>query len=206
MAYTAALLLAVCLISPEIFGEEFAEKMHPLLLTDAKGIMRARERVSKCEWAKLVVQKLSQSASRLESEQLPVFDKSWWEEARKRSWQLIYPEVNYHTMLAVADPILRARDAAIVYSATGSLRYAELVRRVLLHYTNYDFFAVHPDCGLNWSVWGFQALEAYDLVYETIAPNDRARIDDFFARAVEAVRENDEWWQRDMMGGLYNNH
>lgn len=206
MAYTAVVLLIGCLIPSKTLGEEFTTKMHPILLTDARGVARARERVSRYEWAKLLVQKLSESASWLESEPLPAFDKSWWEEARKKPWQSIYPEVNYHTMLAIADPIRRAFDAAIVYSATGNLHYAELVRRVLLHYTSYEFFAVHPDCGLNWSVWGFQALQAYDLVYETIAPDDRARIDDFFARALKAIRENDEWWLRDMMGGLYNNH
>ena len=64
-------------------------------------------------------------------------------------------------------------DAAIAYAATGDRRYADLVRKVLLHYTSYEFFAVHPDCGLNWSVWCMPAL--YGLRHRLSTPSTEPR-------------------------------
>jgi hypothetical protein len=203
---TVSLLAINLLLSIDTSANLSGVCSHPRLLTNESGVARARERASKYAWARAIVNRLSESAGRLESMELPTFDKDWWEQARTKRWQDIYPEVNYHTMFAVAEPVRLAHDAALAYVATGEPRYAELVRKVLLHYTGYEFFAVHPDCGLNWSVWCNQALQAYDLIWDVLSGADRAKIDDFFARALRAIKQNDEWWQRDLMGGLFNNH
>ncbi len=179
---------------------------HPTLMTGPLGLERARQRVKEYSWAQTIAHRIIPPAERLRSQTLPSFDKAWWEQARTKPWQDIYPEVNYHTMSAVSEPVRLALDAAIAYSVTGDRQYARLVRKVLLHYTSYDFFVVHPDCGLNWSVWCSQALQAYDLIWDTLSDADRVKLDDFFSRAFHAIKQNDDWWLRDMMGSLYNNH
>ena len=201
------MLAAACILAPRAASAEVTTiKRHPSLLITPAGIERARKRLREDAWAKPILDRLVRQAEALDKEPLPVFEKAWWEEAAKKRWQDIYPEANHHTMFAVAGPVQKAYDSALAYAATGETRYAGLVRKVLLHYTGYEFFAVHPDCGLNWSVWCMPALYAYDIVYDTLSEQDRARIDDFFARALAAVKKDDEWWIRDMMGGLYNNH
>lgn len=200
LAAAAAFLLAIA-------GTEVsAVKVHPSLLTTPEGVELARQRVREEQWARNILDRLTAQAAALEREELPVFEKDWWEEAGRKHWSGIYPEVNRHTMFAVAGPVAKARDAAMAYALTGEAKHAGLVRKVLLHYTAYEFFAVHPDVGLNWSIWCMHALQSYDLIYDILSEADRTKIDDFFRRALEAIRRNDEWWIRDNMGGLFNNH
>ena len=180
--------------------------MHPFLLTTPDGAKLARERVKNEGWAKTVLARLTKQATALEQEKLPVFEKDWWREASKKPWMDIYPEINDHTYFFVVPTVLKTHDTAIAYAATGNKEYAALVRKVLVHYTNYDFFAVHPDVGLNWSNWCLLLLQSYDIVHDTVSEADRAKTDDFFKRALDAIMKNDEWWVRDRLGGMYNNH
>jgi hypothetical protein len=180
-------------------------RTHPFLLITPADIERAKSRIAE-PWAKEVIESLRKQSLALESESLPIFEKDWWDEASKKRWQDIYPEINYHTMFAVAGPIFKAADTAILYAVASDPKLADLVKNVLLHYTAYEFFAKHPDVGLNWSVWCLRALQAYDIIHDTVSETDRAKIDDFFRRAVGAVKANDEWWIRENPGGLYNNH
>ncbi|MCX8052192.1 MAG: alginate lyase family protein [Armatimonadetes bacterium] len=179
---------------------------HPSLIITPPGIQKARKRVCEETWAKVVIDRLTTRAELLEKEPLPVFEKDLWKEASKKHWQDIYPEVNHHTQFAVAGPVRKAYDVSLAYAATGEPKYADLVRKVLLHYTGYEFFAIHPDCGLNWSTWLTPALVAYDIIFDMLTEQDLTEIDDFLRRGLEAIKANDEWWIRDVMGGLYNNH
>lgn len=179
---------------------------HPHLITTAGGLALAKERYAGQDWAKKTVARLADNASSLATDPLPVFQKDWWAAARKKHWTQTYPEINEHTMFAVRGPVDKARAAAIAYAATGDAAHAELARKVLLHYTRYEFFAEHPDVGLNWSAWGTRALEAYDLIHDTLTDSERAAADYFFQHALEGVMKNDQWWIRDNMGGLFNNH
>ncbi len=198
----AAAAIAAILSASEVS----AVTTHPRLLTDPAGIQLARERLKTEPWAPPVLEALKKEARALGSEELPVFEKAWWGEASKKRWQDTYPEINHHTMFAVCGPALRSADAALLYALTGKPEDAALARRVLLHYTGYEFFAKHPDVGLNWSIWCLRLLHAYDIVYDTLSDADRAKIDDFFERAMEAVKENDEWWVENNPGGMFNNH
>ena len=204
----SVLLAAFGLAMPPTFAptEVSAISTHPCLVTTPARVELARERVREEPWAGDIVKRLRAEAESLEGAQLPVFETSWWDEAGRKHWSQVYPEINHHTNFAVSGPVLKAYDAALVYAATGEARYAQIVRKVLLHYTGYQFFAEHPDVGLNWSVWCSRALYAYDLVYDALSDADRASIDDFFTRAAEAVRKNDQWWIRENPGGLFNNH
>lgn len=199
-------LILVAALAVALATEVSAIGTHPFLVTTPAGIERARKRVQSEPWVKSIVESLENQARALEAEKLPVFEKDWWAEASKRRWQDIYPEINHHTMFAVVGPIAKASDVAVLYALTGEAKHAETVRKVLLHYADYEFFAKHPDVGLNWSVWCLRALQAYDIIYDTLSGADRAKIDDFFTRAMRAVREDDEWWIRENPGGLYNNH
>lgn len=199
--------VAVVLLTAAVTASEVsAISAHPYLLTTRAGVELARQRARQETWAREAVGRLRKHADALEKEQLPVFEKDWWIEASKKRWQDIYPEINNHTNFAVAGPFIRSLDAAMAYAITENPRYARTVRKVLLHYCDYDFFAEHPDVGLNWSVWCTRGLMAYDLVYDTIPEADRAKIDDFFRRAMEAVMKDDQWWLRENPGGLFNNH
>ena len=97
-------------------------------------------------------------AEKLRTEPLPVFDKQWWDEASKRRRQDIYPEIHQHTGHGVARPMASTPSAAIAYAISGDPRYAEAVRRILLHYADYEFVAKHPDVGMNWSGWLYGRL------------------------------------------------
>lgn len=200
---SAACVFGLLIItSPEVS----AIKTHPCLIATPAGVELARRRVRENEWAKNVLERLRRQAEQLASEPLPAFEKDWWDEASKKHWSQTYPEVNHHTNFAVSGPVSAALGAAIAYAAAGDPRHASLVKKVLLHYADYDFFAEHPDVGLNWSIWVSKALMAYDLVYDTIEASDRTKIDGFFERAVDAVMKNDMWWLRHNPGGLFNNH
>lgn len=195
--------LAAVTIAPQ---EVSAIITHPRLVTTPAGIELARRRVREDDWAKDALERLRQQADELASQPFPVFEKEWWAEASRKHWTQIYPEVNHHTSFAVARPASGALSAAMAYAVARDPAYALLVRKALLHYTDYEFFAEHPDVGLNWSTWVTRALMAYDLVYDTVDENDRKKIDDFFERAVQAVMKNDQWWLAHNPGGLFNNH
>lgn len=200
---TAISVLGLLIVTaPEVS----AIKAHPCLITTQAGVELARLRVKEENWAKEALARLKRQADQLASEPLPVFEKDWWEEASKKNWSEIYPEVNHHTNFAVSGAVSSALSAAMAYAAAGDPAHADLVKKVLLHYADYEFFAEHPDVGLNWSIWVSRALMAYDLVYDTIEDSDRRRIDRFFERAVQAVMKNDVWWLRHNPGGLFNNH
>ncbi len=186
--------------------EVSAINTHPRLLVSSHGIKLAKERIKHEQWAKDLYQTLLEQANKLESTQLPVFEKDWWNEASKKPWQEIYHEIGHHTNFAVAEPTLTTRNAALAYLITGDKKYCDAVRKVLLHYTNYDFFAKHPDVGLNWSIWCLRLLQSYDIIYNTLDENDKKVIDDFFFRAMNAIKENDQWWIDNNPGGKFNNH
>ncbi len=152
------------------------------------------------------MERLTKEAGDLESEVLPTFETEWWNEASTKPWAAIYPQIAQHTYFAVLQPCIKARNTAIAYAVTQDESLSSIVQRVLLHYAGYDFFAEHPDVGMNWSIWCLSLLQAYDLVRDTVCPDGGGRIDAFFDSALAAVRKNDEWWLRDNMGGLFNNH
>lgn len=182
-------------------------KRHPFLAATPRQLETARARIAECEWAAKMRDRLIADARELESVQLPEFDLTWWrEEGSKKHWTEIYPPIQEHTNYIPAPPIHKARSAAKAFGLTGESEIAAAVRRVLMHYTSYSFEYEHPDVGLNWSVWGIPALEAYDLISETLLDDDHAEIDDFFRRWQTAIYDHDQWWIEHNPGGMFNNH
>ncbi len=181
-------------------------RTHPCLLANPAGVELARKRAAGEAWARRILEKLEESAAGLEKAPLPVFDREWWEEAGKKPWREIYPEVNFHTSSAVRNPMSSMPEVAIAHALTGKPRYAALVRRVLLHYCDYPFVGVHPDLGMNWSGWCGAGLRAYDLIFDTLNAADRRVLDEFFERALKAILANDEDWLRGEYSARFNNH
>ncbi len=80
--------------------------------------------------------------------------------------------------------------AGMMYQLTGDERYASFVRDLLLQYAKlYPSLGLHPAAvgksggrlfwqTLNESVWLVNTSIAYDLVYEWLSPDDRARIEE----------------------------
>lgn len=179
---------------------------HPFLFATPHQLDTAKQNIARYDWANRVYIQLKADADKLAEMELPKFETAWWQEAKKKPWQEIYPEINHHTGFVVRPAIYAAFQSAVVYRLGGEEVYAERAKRVLLHYTNYKFIFIHPDVGLNYAGWGLHALWIYDLLYDCFTPAERKKIDDFFNRWLSAVVENDEWWVREGLGGRFNNH
>lgn len=176
------------------------------LFATGKGLEAARGRTASDARFRPVLERLGKQVDALAASEMPVFERDWWREASRKPWQQTYSEINHHTMFAVVDPAVKASDAAILAAASTDEDARRQAQRVLKHYTGYEFFAEHPDVGLNWSVWCMRLLQAYDLAGDGLPEADRKAVDGFFSRASAAVMANDQWWIRENPGGLYNNH
>ncbi|HEX9615083.1 MAG TPA: heparinase II/III family protein, partial [Bacteroidota bacterium] len=80
--------------------------------------------------------------------------------------------------------------AGILFQVTGEQKYAQFVKQMLLKYADlYPALGKHPSAAgeawgrlfwqtLNETVWLVHATQAYDCVYEALAPVERKRIED----------------------------
>ena len=179
---------------------------HPCLLVNQQMIQAAKDHMAAHAWASETCHRLQLDADKLEAMQLPKFETAWWQEAKKKPYHDIYPEEMQHTYYVPRPPTDLVWRSALVYQLGGGDIYAERARRVLLHYTSYDFVCESPDVGMNYSIWGINLLQAYDMVYDRFTLEERAKVDDFFDRMVRAVAKSDEWWIETGTGGRHNNH
>jgi hypothetical protein len=179
----------------------------PMLMADPSGLALGIQRLNdNVDWALDVRDNLIEARDLLVDGGLPVFESEWWDEASQKHWGQIYPEIFHHTYIVPKDAAAYAQSVAALYAVTGDPAHLDLVRETLLHYTTYDFFAIHPDVGLNFSIWTTQLMTAYDFVYDQLSANERVVINDFFDRARVAIKDNDDWWLAEGLGGPYNNH
>lgn len=93
--------------------------------------------------------------------------------------------------------------AGFLYQATGDVRYATFVKEMLLRYADlYPKLGSHPGGRgsapgrlfwqtLNEAVWLVNASQAYDCVYEALAPDERARIERDVLRAMAKFLSED---------------
>jgi len=180
--------------------------IHPCLFLNEEKIEIAKQNIARYEWARSIYHELKLDADKLPQAELPVFETAWWQEAKKKRWQEIYPEIAHHTYFVPRTLPEIAWRSALVYRLGGRDIYAKRAKRVLLHFTTYSFEPVHPDVGMNWSSWGIRLLWTYDALYEYCTPEERKKLDDFFARLVNGVAKCDDLWIRENPGGQYNNH
>lgn len=179
---------------------------HPCLYANQAMIEVAKHNIEHHAQARQTSDRLKTEADKIVTIELPKLETAWWQEAKKKPWQQIYPEINLHTGSAVTPAAQKAFEAALVYSLGGGDEYADRAKKVLLHYTPYTFEFEHPDVGLNYAGWGIRLLWAYDLLYDRFTPEERRLMDAFFERMLKAVVRNDEWWIEHNPGGNFNNH
>jgi len=96
--------------------------------------------------------------------------------------------------------------AGLHFAITRRQEDAEVAKRILLHLSDYTFEFEHFDVGMNYAVWGWLALNIYDLLFERFSPDERERIDAFFSRMGRAIMKNDIYWIENNIGGGINNH
>ena len=179
---------------------------HPCLLVNQHTIQAAKENVAAQAWAREIYHQLKLDADKLQAMELPKFETAWWQEAKTKHWKDTYPEEMRHTYFVPRPATDLAWRSALVYQLGGGDTYADQAKRILLHYTSYSFEWQGPDVGMNYSIWGINLLQTYDMIYDRFTLEERAKVDDFFDRMVNAVAKNDEWWIANNPGGKYNNH
>lgn len=190
---------------PDLRSDAVASHGYPRVFCTPGDVARARERVGREDYRR-VVEGLNAEADAALSLELTSMDGRWWEEVKDKDWSQTYPIIYEKTCL---DPLRMTRPA---YAA--AMRYAiherpqdlAAVKRILLHLSEYSFAYEHYDVGMNYAVWGHLALYAYDLCFRQWSDVERARLDAFFARMGRAVLKNDVYWIENNIGGGINNH
>lgn len=176
-----------------------------LFLTTAE-LDQAKRRVAEDAGAREVLQGfLAVVDQKLQAEMKPL-DEAWWERAATQPWEDIYADVYVHTC---TEPVGYAHSAALLATAwqlTGQERYADQAVARLMNLAPYSFRAEHYDVGMNYAGWGIHALKAYEMLFDRLAPEQRAAVDAMITRLAWAVARNDVFWIDNHIGGGLNNH
>ncbi|HID76318.1 MAG TPA: hypothetical protein EYP56_10020 [Planctomycetaceae bacterium] len=179
---------------------------HPWLFLTAADVQRVHQAVrTNAQFARWAEELVARAESADEAE-LPSLDRAWWDAERGKPWRDTYPAVFQHTWLdpyAWAD---LARTCAYANMLRPSPGLVEKAKRLLLELADFTFEFEHYDVGLNYTVWGVVALEAYDILHESFDKAERRRLDAFFERFYRAVKKNDDYWVEHEPGGTLNNH
>jgi hypothetical protein len=195
----AALSLALV-----VHGE--AVRSHPWLFVTQGDIARARQAVREnVVFAKAANEIISRARTNA-IEKLPPLEHAWWEAARLKPWKEIYPEANHHTGNVPRRWATLALDCAQASLFSDAPEFPAKGKQVLLRLSDYTFEFEHFDVGMNYTMWGVQALEAYDILYDRFSAAERPRMDAFFKRMLAAVQKNDAYWVDKEPGGFINNH
>ncbi len=149
---------------------------------------------------------LIKQAESIQLAELPRLERVWWETARTKPWQEIYPEVFHHTWIVPGRWAAAARKCAWAGVLRPDSQLADKAQQALLSLAEFTFEFEHFDVGLNYTAWVLHALETYDLLYDRFTPEQRERIDACFARYLTAVKKNDDYWLAHEPGGAINNH
>ncbi len=178
---------------------------HPFLFVNRDEISIARARLHREPWRSLLTELKDQVEEDLRCP-LPPFETEWWQNAKKRPWGEIYPEIAEHTFFVPWKPIAASHRISTLYLLTGEERLAQHLLKVLQHYSTYTFEFEHYDVGMNYAGWGTMALDVYDRLFDRCTEADRRTINAFFERMGQATWKNDREWLKHGWGGAHNNH
>lgn len=205
----AICLLAIC-IHCDTRAAELAAVVknapHPWLFMTTNDVARVRHIVATEPAFAVVAEALEERARSRGMADLPPLETNWWQEARKKTWKETYPEVNHHTGNVPIQWASLALDCARASLLDDSTHASAKAKEILLRLSNYTFEFEHFDVGMNYTEWGADVLQAYDILYERFGAGERARMDAFFARMLVAVQKNDAFWVEHEPGGSINNH
>ena len=179
---------------------------HLGLFITEQDVHRARAGRLALDFHATEAEKLLERARAVDVAALPSLDDSWWAENQDLPWSQTYPEINHYT-----GQVPREWTAALQNTMRAALLYPEegldaQARDILLGLSEYSFAYEHFDVGLNYTTWGRQVLEAYEVLQPGFTEAERAQIDAFFKRMLEAIQQNHEYWIEHEPGGALNNH
>lgn len=205
LAFAGAVMASVC--SGGAFSwREAADRPHPHLFRSAEDFRRAAAAADEDPALAAALADLLDQAEKALSEPLSSFDASWWEPIKDKPWEETYGEVFRNTWTLPGRAARNALTLARAWMLTGRKSYADAAARHLLSLADYPVVARHYDIGMNYSVWLVQLLGAYDILFDRLAEADRDRLDALVGRLHSAIRENDEYWIANGIGGGINNH
>lgn len=148
---------------------------------------------------------LAKMAEHLELE-LETLDESWWEPIKDKPWEETYPIIYERTMLEPVRCARGAGDLATAWLLTEDEKYADRAEEMLMNLASYQFLAEHYDVGMNYSIWVWHALKAYDVLFDRLSAEQRGRLDGMLTRFARALGRNDVFWIDNNIGGGINNH
>ncbi|MBP8258843.1 MAG: heparinase II/III family protein [Verrucomicrobia bacterium] len=179
---------------------------HPFLFLSAEDITRARRGIeSNPEFARMA-RELARQAAEQDVADLPALDPAWWHSLTNKPWRDCYPENYEHTLARPVRWAVLARDCARASLVNDAPVLAGKGRRLLLRLAGYSFEWQHYDTGMFYTIWAMAALETYDILFDTFTAAERARLDRWFERFLEAVVRDDDYWVKNEPGGKLNNH
>jgi hypothetical protein len=180
-------------------------RSHPFLFHTVIDIKKARENSRDVQYKK-PLEILNTEANKAGDIVLYPLDRIWWDEAKTKPWSDTYPIIYEKTCLVPLRIVQPAYYAALRFAITEDPADSKTAKKILLHLSDYSFEFEHYDVGMNYSVWGYFALNVYDILFEHFSPDERTKIDAFFTRMAQAIMKNDIYWIENNIGGGINNH
>jgi hypothetical protein len=180
-------------------------RSHPFLFYSKPDIKKARQSIRDFKYNK-ARETLNTEADKVRHSVLASIDRAWWDKVKAKPWSDTYPIIYEKTCLVPLRIIHPAYYAALRFTITEDPTDAGTAKKILLHLSNYSFEFEHYDVGMNYSVWGYFALNVYDILFEHFRPDERAKMDAFFSRMGQAIMKNDIYWIENNIGGGINNH
>ena len=180
-------------------------RSHPWLFLTTVDADRARQAVKQKAFADSA-ETLIRRAATNRIEDLPALETEWWNAAKLKPWKETYPEIYHHTWKVPGTWSALALDCARASLLHRSPELENKAKEVLLRLSVYRFEFEHFDVGMNYTVWGAEALDAYDILYDRFNATERTQMDGFFMRMLAAVKKNDSYWVAEEPGGTVNNH
>lgn len=188
-------------------ARESPKRQHPFLLITATHVRRAKTGIAQGGLFAALARSLVQRARSGKPEDLPPLERAWWETERHKPWVDTYAPIWHHTGIVPAQWARLAQDCARASLLFDEPDLKTKAKRVLLDLARYTFEFDHYDVGMNYTLWCKDALDAYDILYDSIDEAGHARMKAFFERFLAAVVKNDEYWIAHRIGGgEINNH
>lgn len=179
---------------------------HPFLFVTQADAAHARAVVTSDPAYAELAQSWFDAADEADVDALPALDRAWWDDARELPWSDTYPLINHHTMNLPGQWARAARACARAHLLQPNDAWADKGKAILLGLAPYTFEYEHFDVGLNYTIFGYQALDAYDILYDRFSPDEHEQMRAFLMRLYDAVRKNDDYWVEHEPGGPLNNH
>ena len=178
----------------------------PRVFYSQEEIAHARTRLENDEATRAVLKGLTDQADEALELEIEPFDAQWWPAIQDDSWQANYPHVFENTWVIPVGYARPMGQLATAWLLTGKQAYADKAIELMMHLTTYTFQAQHYDVGMNYSIWGFDLLRAYDILGATLTAEQRRAVDDLISRLAHEVLINHVFWVQNDIGGGINNH